>query len=103
MIPFFMLVVVFAICRILGLAGVFFFSEWQHGLRVALAAMFLLTASDHWGKRRRDLLRMVPPALPKPEMWLTFTGTAEIAGASGLVWEPTAKAASAGLALMLVA
>jgi uncharacterized membrane protein len=65
--------------------------------------MFLLTASAHWGKRRVDLLRMVPPMLSRPEMWVAFTGMAEIAGANGLLWEPVVKIASAGLALMLIA
>jgi uncharacterized membrane protein len=103
MIPLFALVGVFVVCRILGFAGISFFSEWQHCLRVALAAMFLLTASAHWGKRRIDLLRMVPPALSRPEMWVTLTGIAEITGAIGLLWEPVVKAAAAGLALMLIA
>lgn len=103
MIPLFVLVGVFVVCCILGLAGASFFSEWQHCLRVALAAMFLLTASAHWGKRRVDLLRMLPPTLSRPEMWVTLTGIAEIAGAIGLLWDPTVKAASAGLALMLIA
>jgi uncharacterized membrane protein len=103
MIPFIILFVVFFVCRIAGSAGVGFLSEWQHCLRVALAAMFLLTASAHWGKRRVDLMRMVPPAFPKPEIWVTLTGIAEIAGAVGLLWPPTAKAASIGLTVLLFA
>src|SRR5262245_45857602 len=31
---------------------------WHTALRFGLAAMFLLTASAHWGKRRPDLIRM---------------------------------------------
>lgn len=101
MIPFLVLLFTFAICRAIGLA-VPYFGEWQHCLRVALAAMFLLTASAHWGKRRVDLVRMVPPAFPHPDMWVTFTGIAEVAGAFGLLWQPTLRAASVGLALLLL-
>jgi uncharacterized membrane protein len=103
MIPCIVLVAVFLCCWLLGLAGVATFSSWQLCLRIALAVMFLLTASAHWGKRRGDLLRMVPPTFANPGMWVTLTGIAEIAGAAGLLWTPTRKAASIGLSLMLLA
>jgi len=103
MIPFFVLAGTFIVCRLIGWAGVDFFAEWQHCLRVAVAAMFFLTASAHWGKRRPDLVRMVPPAFPHPEMLVTLTGFAEIAGAIGMLRTPVTKAASVGLAILLVA
>jgi uncharacterized membrane protein len=76
---------------------------WQHCLRVALACMFLLTASAHWGRLRADLVRMVPPAFSHPETWVTITGIAELAGAIGLLWTPAVKIASTGLTVMLIA
>lgn len=103
MIPFFVLSGVFILCRILGWAGVEFLATWQNCLRIAVAAMFLLTASAHWGKRRADLIRMVPTAFPRPELLVTLTGIAEISGAIGMLWAPTTKAASIGLAIMLIA
>jgi|SRR5215471_5498598 len=103
MIPFFVLVGVFILCRIAGWAGVAFFAEWQHCLRVAVAAMFLLTASAHWGKRRNDLIRMVPPIFPRPETLVMLTGIAEFAGAIGMLWTPFTRAASVGLAILLIA
>jgi uncharacterized membrane protein len=103
MVPFLVLLVVFALCRASGWMGVAFFGEWQHCLRVALAAMFLLTASAHWGAKRADLVRMVPPVFSRPELWVTLTGVAEIAGALGLLFSATLKAASIGLTLLLVA
>jgi uncharacterized membrane protein len=103
MIPFFVLAAVFIACRLLGWAGVAFFSVWQHCLRVAVAAMFLLTASAHWGKRRADLIRMVPPAFPRPDLLVTLTGIAELAGVIGMLWTPLTRAASVGLAILLVA
>ena len=46
--------------------------------------MFLLTASAHWGRRRADLIRMVPESVGNPGVWITLTGIAEIAIAVGL-------------------
>jgi uncharacterized membrane protein len=103
MIPLTVLIVVFLCARVLGWVGIAYLSAWQDCLRVAIAAMFLLTASAHWGKRRADLVRMVPPGFSRPELLVTLTGIAEIAGSIGLLWTPTAKGASVGLALLLIA
>ena len=54
---------------------------WWDALRFALAAMFLLTASAHWGERRPDLIRMVPPIFPRPDLVVTITGVLEILAA----------------------
>jgi uncharacterized membrane protein len=78
-------------------------ASWVICLRWALAAMFLLTASAHWGSRRADLVAMVPDALPDPELLVTLSGIAEIAGAIGLLVPRVAPFAAAGLALLLVA
>jgi uncharacterized membrane protein len=72
-------------------------------LRWALAAMFCLTASAHWGSRRPDLVAMVPELFPNPELLVTLTGIAELAGAVGLLIPRLAPAAATGLALLLVA
>jgi uncharacterized membrane protein len=42
------------------------------------------TASAHWGKRRANLIRMVPESVGNPGVWVTLTGIAEIAIAVGL-------------------
>ena len=76
---------------------------WWDALRFALAAMFLLTASAHWGKRRPDLIRMVPPTFPRPDLMVTITGVLEVIGVIGLLITPLAPYAGAGLALLLVA
>jgi uncharacterized membrane protein len=76
---------------------------WWAALRVGLAAMFLLTASAHWGRRRADLIRMVPVVLPRPDWLVTFTGICEILGAIGLLFSRTAPPAGIGLALLLIA
>jgi len=86
-----------------GLAGVAAFRDLGFILRAALGVMFLFTASAHWGKRRPDLIRMVPPALPRPDRLVTFTGVLEILGAIGLFVPITARAACICLVLLLVA
>jgi uncharacterized membrane protein len=77
--------------------------DWVTSLRWALAVMFMLTASAHWGSRRADLVAMVPDAMPDPELLVTISGIAEIAGAVGLLVPRLAPFAAAGLALLLVA
>jgi uncharacterized membrane protein len=76
---------------------------WWTALRVALTAMFLLTASAHWGKRRSDLIRMVPAALPRPDLLVNATGICEILGAVGLLISRVAPVAALGLTLLLIA
>jgi uncharacterized membrane protein len=76
---------------------------WWNALRIALAGMFLLTASAHWGKRREDLIRMVPAPLPRPDVLVTITGIGEILGAVGLLIPGVAPVAALSLALLLIA
>ena len=75
---------------------------WWNALRIALAVMFLFTASAHWGRRRADLIRMVPSAFPRPDLMVTVTGAFEIIGAAGLLVTPLARYAAIGLALLVV-
>lgn len=104
MAPFIVLVVSASVFFLLGKAGVVAaFRDASFVLRAALALMFLLTASAHWGKRRPDLVRMVPPAFPRPDLLVTITGALELLGVIGLLWPVTARAACICLALLLVA
>ncbi|WP_341278298.1 DoxX family protein [Paenibacillus sp. FSL H8-0537] len=103
MAPFIALVASFLLFRIIGLLGLSYFDDWHTSLQAAVAIMFLLTASAHWGKRRKDLIRMVPPAFPKKEWIVTVTGCLEIAGAIGICLPAFSLAAAIGLTLILVA
>ena len=76
---------------------------WWTALRLGLAAMFLLTASAHWGRRRADLIRMVPPVFSRPDLLVTLTGICEILGAIGLLIPEVASFAAIGLSLLLLA
>ncbi len=100
MAPLICLIAAFVIFRVLGFA-VPYFAEWPHALRAALGAMFLLTASAHWGKRRPDLVRMVPRNMGSAGLWVCVTGVAEIAVAIGLQIPSLARWA-AGIAIVML-
>ena len=102
MAPFFLLVALVLAFWLAGLAGVAALRDPSFVLRAALGIMFLFTASAHWGKRRPDMVRMLPPTLPRPDLLVTVTGLLEILGAIGLFVPSTARAACICLALLLV-
>jgi uncharacterized membrane protein len=102
-IPFFVLVGAFILCTSRRVRKYRILAAWQHCLPLVVAAMFRLTASANRGKRRADLIHMVPPAFPRPEMLATLPGLIEIGGAIGMLCTPVNKAASLGLAFLLLA
>jgi uncharacterized membrane protein len=101
-IPFVVLVTLFAVLSIVDYFLPVSYGWWT-SLRLALAGMFLLTASAHWGRRRADLIRMVPSAFARPDILVTVTGILEICGALGLLVPALAPYAALGLTLMLIA
>ncbi|MFI7076041.1 DoxX family membrane protein [Micromonospora sp. NPDC049903] len=103
MAPLIALVAGTALARLAGLAGVSVLDGWQPALRVGLAVMFVLTGIAHFTGRRRDLIEMVPPRLPRPDLLVTVTGVLELAGAAGLLVPATARWAAAGLAVLMLA
>ena len=103
MVPFLVLLTSTLVLRGIGAAGAAMLDSWIICLRGGLAAMFLLTASAHWGKRRPDLIGMVPSAFPRPDLIVTMTGLLEILGAVGLLFPATASVAAVCLAGLLIA
>lgn len=103
MIPFYALLVSYLLFRALGLLGLTHFDGWHTPLQGAVAVMLLLTASAHWGKRRPDLIRMVPRVFPRPDLIVSVTGWMEIAGAIGILFPATSRPASICLMVLLVA
>jgi uncharacterized membrane protein len=89
--------------RVLGLAGVAVFDTWTLSARAALAVMFVFTAASHFGPMKKDLIAMVPPSLPRPDLLVLVTGFAECGGAVGLLIPATRFWAACGLILLLVA
>ncbi|SCL61387.1 DoxX family membrane protein [Micromonospora chersina] len=103
MAPLIALIAGTAAARLAGLLGVDALDGWHSALRIGLALMFVLTGSAHFLSRRADLIAMVPPRLPRPDLLVTLTGVLELAGALGLLLPATARAAAAGLALLMLA
>lgn len=103
MAPLIALAVGFVVVRVLGLAGLTALDGWQPALRGGLALMFVLTGVAHFtAKRRGDLIAMVPPRLPRPDLLVTVTGVLELVGAAGLLIPATAGWAAAGLGLLMI-
>ena len=101
MLPFFVLLIATLLLRFIGVAGVRPFGSWTWCLRCGLALMFLFTASAHWGKRRRDLVAMVPRVVPRPDLMVSVTGVLEILGGFWLI-PAIAPVAAACLAMLLI-
>src|SRR5215475_3687503 len=102
MLPFIVLVISTLLLRGVGAAGVGLFYSWTWCLRGGLAVMFLLTASAHWGKQRRELIAMVPRVFPRPDLIVSVTGVFEMLGAVGLLIPAIAAVAAACLAMLLI-
>jgi uncharacterized membrane protein len=103
MAPVIVLVVVTLIARATGQLGVASLKSWPAATRVGLAVMFLFTAVAHFNSMRDDLVAMVPPSMPNPELMVTLTGIAEILGAVGLLIPRTRRVAAVALIVFLVA
>lgn len=85
--PFITLIIVTLGILIAGRFGVKRLQPWTVALRGGVAAMFLLTGVVHFVYMRAELINMVPPSLPNPDLLVTITGLLEIAGAIGLAME----------------
>jgi len=64
--------------------------------------MFVFTGVSHF-IFPGPMAEMVPPIFPSPELWVAFTGGAEILGGIGLLVPRTSRLSAWGLALFLVA
>jgi uncharacterized membrane protein len=102
-IPFYVMLVGTVLARALGELLAPPLDSWRVATRVGLAVMFVFTASAHFTRTRADLVRMVPPRLPRPELLVTLTGIAELLGAVGLLVPPLARWAAYGLIALLIA
>jgi len=102
-IPFFVMLGAILAARGAGALGVESMGSWRAATRAGLAVMFVFTAVAHFNRMRPDIIRMVPPRLPKPAALVTLTGIAELVGAIGLLVPPVSRWAAVGLALLLVA
>lgn len=103
MAPLIVLAVATLLARLVGLIGVASLTHWRAATRAGLAVMLCFTAAAHFNDMRGDLVRMVPPAVPNPELMVTLTGVCEILGAIGLLVPRTRRVAAIALIVLLVA
>jgi uncharacterized membrane protein len=103
MAPLIVLIVVTLLARLAGQLGVRSLRDWAAATRVGLAVMFCFTAAAHFNSMRADMIRMMPPSVPYPELMVTFTGVCEILGAIGLLVPRTRKIAAIALIVFLIA
>ena len=95
----FVLLISLLLYRAIGALGLAALATWTGATRYALATMLLFTASAHFTKMKRDLVRMMPDWIPRPMALIYFTGVCEIAGAIGLLLPSLRQAA--GIALIV--
>lgn len=101
---FLILILVSAAARVAGLLGVDYVDTWPAAVAVGLAVMFVMTGVAHFvNPLRRDMIAIVPPALPAPAFLVTVTGVLELAGAAALLYPPTRVTAAVCLLLLMLA
>lgn len=103
MMPFILMLVVLLLCRGAGALGLSIFATWQLATVVALAVMFLFTATSHFTPMKEDLIKMIPRGWPYPRQAVWVTGILEILGALGLLLPATRMAACFCLVALLIA
>jgi uncharacterized membrane protein len=101
--PTLILVLATLLLRGAGALGIQSLATWRDAARWALSLMLLFTASAHFAPIvRPDLVAMVPPSLPHPELLVSVTGALEIALAAAIQIPRTRRAAGLTLIAMLV-
>ena len=104
MAPLITLLVASIVARIVGWLGVDYVNGWIAAIAVGLAAMFVLTGIAHFvGRLRADMVAIVPPRLPAPDLLVTITGVCELLGAAGLLLPMTRVAAAICLLILMLA
>jgi uncharacterized membrane protein len=103
MVPLVVLIVTTLLARLMGRFGLVPVRSWAAATRVGLAIMLFFTAAAHFNSMRADLIRMVPPGFPNPELLVTLTGLCEIFGGLGLLLPRTRRVAAVALIVFLFA
>ena len=99
----FILFISLFVYRAIGAVGVTVLAGWVAAGRAALSTMLAFTGAAHFNSARSDLIAMVPPALPRPDLLVTLTGLAELAAAVLLLVPATRTLAASGLIVLFMA
>jgi len=103
MAPLIVLVVVTLLARLIGRLGFRYLRDWAASIRIGLAVMLCFTAAAHFNSMRPDMIAMVPPVVPYPEVMVTLTGVCEVLGAIGLLVPRTRRIAAWALIVLMLA
>ncbi|MEJ7688042.1 MAG: hypothetical protein WKG52_14225 [Variovorax sp.] len=77
-------------------------SRWRIAGLAFVFLWFLIGGIVHFVATEAEM-RIVPPYIPWPRAAVLLSGVFELAGAAGLVWRPTRRAAGIGLFVLTVA
>ena len=99
---FLLLVGLFALVHVPPLARMLGAATRRDRMRIAAGVAFVVASIPHFTSPER-YLPMMPPFVPSPLAMIYVSGVAELAGGIGLLIRRTARVASWGLALLLVA
>ena len=78
------------------------FSPWQKLSLCAIATLFVAAGSLHL-VRPQPFREIMPPSIPSPDLMVTLSGVAELAGGIGILISALRPAARWGLVALLIA
>jgi uncharacterized membrane protein len=85
-----------------GYRGFRTFSVAQSLLRISASLPLGISGLAHFFWAARFAL-LVPPPFADPRMWVHFTGVLELLGFAGMILPETARAASIGVSVLMIA
>ena len=83
--PVFIVIVLALGLRLLGVLGVIEIGSWLEAARLATAMAFIIMGIAHFTPLRHDVVRLVPPSVPKPVLVVAVLGAWQILGGIGLL------------------
>ncbi len=83
--PVFIVIVLALGLRLLGVLGMIEIGSWLEAARLATAMAFVIMGIAHFTPLRHDVVRLVPPSVPKPVLVVAVLGAWQILGGIGLL------------------
>lgn len=83
--PVFIVIVLALGLRLLGVLGMIEIGSWLEAARLATAMAFIIMGIAHFTPLRHDVVRLVPPSVPKPVLVVAVLGAWQILGGIGLL------------------
>ena len=83
--PVFIVIVLALGLRLLGVLEIIEIGSWLEAARLATAMAFIMMGTAHFTPLRHDVVRLVPPSVPKPVLVVAVLGAWQILGGIGLL------------------